>query len=152
MLFYYKRLMYKTSTCSAGRVFLMLFIDQAEICVRSGRGGDGAVAFRREKYVPKGGPNGGDGGDGGSVYLEVDSQLSTLIDFTGHHHWIAENGSPGGSNDCTGKGGHDQIVRVPAGTLIYDRDTDALLKDLVESGQRVCIVVTTSNPSALPPL
>ncbi len=83
----------------------MLFIDQAEICVRSGRGGDGAVSFRREKYVPKGGPNGGAGGDGGSVYLEVDPQLSTLIDFTGHHHWIAENGRPGGGNDCTGKGG-----------------------------------------------
>lgn len=119
----------------------MLFIDQAEICVRSGRGGDGAVSFRREKYIPKGGPNGGDGGDGGSVYLEVDPQLSTLIDFTGHHHWTADNGRPGGGNDCTGKGGRDQIVRVPAGTLVYDRDTDVLLKDLVDSGQRVCIVV-----------
>lgn len=118
----------------------MLFIDQAEICVRSGRGGDGAVSFRREKYVPKGGPNGGDGGDGGSVYLEVDPQLSTLVDFTGHHHWTADNGQPGGGNDCTGKKGRDQIVRVPAGTLVYDRDTNALLKDLVESGQRVCIV------------
>jgi len=118
----------------------MLFVDQAEICVRSGRGGDGAVSFRREKYVPKGGPNGGDGGDGGGVYLEVDPQLSTLVDFTGHHHWIADNGQPGGGSDCTGKKGRDQIVRVPAGTLVYDRDTNALLKDLVESGQRVCIV------------
>ncbi len=70
----------------------MLFIDEAEICVRSGRGGDGCMSFRREKYVPKGGPDGGDGGDGGSVYLEVDAQYSTLMDFTGHHHWTARPG------------------------------------------------------------
>lgn len=117
----------------------MLFIDQAEICVRSGRGGDGCVSFRREKYVAKGGPDGGDGGDGGSVYLEVDPQMSTLVDFTGHHHWTAKNGQPGRGSNCTGKKGKDEIVRVPAGTLVYDRDTGVLLKDLVEEGDHVCV-------------
>ena len=118
----------------------MLFIDQAEICVRSGKGGDGCLSFRREKYVPKGGPNGGDGGDGGSVYLEADPQLATLVDLTGHHHWIAPPGRPGLGDNCSGKRGEDVTVRVPPGTMIYDRDTGALLKDLVEPGARVCIV------------
>ncbi|MCG8406262.1 MAG: GTPase ObgE [Phycisphaerales bacterium] len=117
----------------------MLFIDQAEICARSGRGGDGCVGFRREKYVAKGGPDGGDGGDGGSVYLEVDPQMSTLVDFTGHHHWTAGAGQPGRGSNCTGKKGKDEFVRVPAGTLVYDRDTGVLLKDLVDEGDRVCV-------------
>lgn len=117
----------------------MLFIDHAEICVRSGKGGDGCVSFRREKYVPKGGPNGGDGGDGGSVYLEADPQLSTLVDLTGHHHWIARAGQAGMGDNCSGRAGEDVIVRVPPGTLIYDRDSGALLKDLVEPGMRVCM-------------
>ncbi|MFQ5412045.1 MAG: GTPase ObgE, partial [Phycisphaerae bacterium] len=117
----------------------MLFIDQAEICVRAGRGGDGCVSFRREKYVPKGGPNGGDGGDGGSVYLIVDSQISTLVDFTGHVYWTAGKGQPGRGGDCTGKSGGDQHVPVPRGTLVYDRDSGAMLKDLVDDGQRLCV-------------
>ncbi len=117
----------------------MLFIDQAEICVRSGKGGDGCVSFRREKYVAKGGPDGGDGGSGGSVYLEVDPQMSTLVDFTGHHHWTAENGRPGSGADRSGKSGRDEIVRVPAGTLIYDRDSGSLLRDMVEPGERLCV-------------
>ncbi|MFQ5430729.1 MAG: GTPase ObgE [Phycisphaerae bacterium] len=117
----------------------MLFIDQAEICVRSGRGGDGCVSFRREKRVPKGGPDGGDGGDGGSVFLEVDPQLSTLIDFTGHHHWTAGNGQPGSGNNRTGKRGRHRIVRVPPGTLVCDRDEGTVLRDLVHEGDRVCV-------------
>jgi GTPase len=117
----------------------MLFIDQAEICVRSGRGGDGCVAFRREKRVPKGGPDGGDGGDGGSVYLEVDPQLATLFDFTGHHHWAAKHGQPGAGANCSGKHGKDEMVFVPPGTLVYDRDTGALLKDMTEPGTRICV-------------
>lgn len=118
----------------------MKFIDQAEICVRSGHGGDGCVSFRREKYVPKGGPDGGDGGLGGSVHIVVDPQLSTLVDLTGHMYWIAENGQPGRGANCTGKDGQDLIVQVPAGTLVHDRSTDALLRDLVGRGDRVCVV------------
>lgn len=117
----------------------MLFIDEAEICVRSGRGGNGCVSFRREKYVPKGGPDGGDGGDGGSVYLEVDSQISTLFDFTGHHHWTAKPGQPGMGANCGGRRGRDEIVKVPPGTLIYDRESGVLLKDMTEPGMRICV-------------
>jgi len=115
------------------------FIDEAEICVRSGKGGDGCVSFRREKYVPKGGPDGGDGGDGGSVYLEADPQMSTLVDFTGHHHWTAENGRPGMGANCSGKKGQDELVKVPTGTLVYDRDNGLLLRDLSIDGDRVCV-------------
>jgi GTPase len=118
---------------------IMQFIDQAEICVRSGRGGDGCVSFRREKRVPKGGPDGGDGGEGGSVYLEVDPQLATLFDFTGRHHWTARSGQPGMGANCSGKHGKDQLVFVPPGTLVYDRDTGALLKDMTEPGMRICV-------------
>ena len=118
----------------------MLFIDEAIICVRSGRGGDGCVSFRREKYVPKGGPDGGDGGDGGSVFLLVDPQLSTLVDLTGKHHWSAQNGRPGMGDNRSGKAGSDEIVRVPPGTLVYDRDTGVMLKDLVEPHSRLCVV------------
>ncbi len=118
----------------------MIFVDEAEICVRSGHGGDGCVSFRREKCVPKGGPAGGDGGDGGSVYVRADPHLSTLVDLTGHPHWAAEAGRPGEGNDRTGRRGRDVSVDVPPGTLIYDRDSGALLKDLVEPGSQVCIV------------
>ena len=117
----------------------MKFIDEAEICVRSGKGGDGCVSFRREKYIAKGGPDGGDGGDGGSVFLEADPQMSTLVDFTGHHHWKAENGRPGMGANCSGKKGSDEIVRVPAGTLVYDRNNGLLLRDLSLPGDRVCV-------------
>ncbi|RIK62671.1 MAG: GTPase ObgE [Planctomycetota bacterium] len=117
----------------------MLFIDEAIICVRSGHGGDGCVSFRREKYVPKGGPDGGDGGDGGSVYLLVDPQLSTLVDLTGKHHWTAQNGLPGMGDNRSGAAGRDEIVRVPPGTLVYDRDNGILLKDLVEPNSKLCV-------------
>jgi len=117
----------------------MLFIDQAEICARSGKGGDGIVSFRREKYVPKGGPDGGDGGAGGSVFVQVDAQLSTLVDLTGHTYYTARVGQPGGGANCTGRDGEDIIIRVPAGTLVYDRDTGSLLRDLVSEGERVCV-------------
>jgi GTP-binding protein len=115
----------------------MIFVDEAEICVRSGKGGDGCVSFRREKRVPKGGPDGGDGGDGGSVYLQVDPQMSTLYDFVGKHHWTATNGQPGLGRNCSGKKGTDEIVRVPAGTLVYDKENGILLKDLVDEGMKV---------------
>ena len=117
----------------------MLFIDEAEICVRSGKGGDGGVSFRREKYIPKGGPDGGDGGDGGSVYLEVDPQHSTLADFKGVQHWFAKPGQPGSGCNCSGKQGKDKIVSVPPGTMVRDRATGILLKDLTESYERLCV-------------
>jgi GTPase len=117
----------------------MLFLDQAEIFVRAGRGGDGCVSFRREKHVPKGGPDGGDGGGGGSVYLQVDPQLSTLAEFAGCHHWTAAPGRPGQGANCSGKAGRDEIVPVPPGTLVYDRDNGILLKDLVEPHSRLCV-------------
>ena len=112
------------------------FIDQARISVRGGDGGDGAVAWRREKFVPKGGPAGGDGGDGGSVILEVDEGLSTLLDFRYRHEHRAQAGERGGNKDMYGKQGQDTILRVPAGTMVYD-DADArLLADLRKHGER----------------
>jgi len=116
---------------------LRLFVDEVTIHVRGGRGGDGCVSFRREKYVPKGGPDGGDGGHGGSVWLVARSNLDTLIDLAGRHHYYAENGRPGSGNNCTGRNGADLIVPVPTGTLVRDAVTGRLLKDLVHDGQRV---------------
>lgn len=116
-----------------------MFIDRAEIYVRGGKGGDGCMSFRREKFIPRGGPDGGDGGDGGSVYMHADPHVDTLLDFAGHHHWVAGNGQPGMGKDRTGRRGADVVIPVPCGTLVYDRDTDVLLKDLSERDQRVCI-------------
>jgi GTP-binding protein len=116
-----------------------LFVDEVTIYVRGGAGGDGCVAFRREKYVPKGGPNGGDGGHGGSVYLVAKPGLDTLLDLTGRHHWRAEAGVPGQGSNCTGRRGADLEVGVPVGTLVYDAPSGRLLKDLVKEGQRVCV-------------
>jgi GTPase len=116
-----------------------LFVDEAKIFVRSGHGGHGCVSFRREKYVPKGGPDGGDGGDGGSVYLEARSGIDTLLDLASKHHWRAENGRPGEGSNRHGKSGDDLIVPVPVGTLVYDAETDRPLKDLVQDGERVCV-------------
>ena len=112
------------------------FIDQARISVYGGDGGDGAAAFRREKYVPKGGPAGGDGGDGGSVILEVDEGLSTLLDFRYRHEYRAPAGEHGGNKDKYGRGGTDMLLRVPAGTMVYDETTSRLLADLRDHGQR----------------
>lgn len=116
-----------------------MFVDEAEIYVKAGDGGDGCVSFRREKFVPFGGPDGGDGGDGGSVYIEADPQLDTLAEFVGHHHWRAENGRPGQGKNKTGRKGRDLIIKVPVGTLIYDKDKGILIKDLKEPGERVCV-------------
>ncbi len=112
-----------------------LFVDEVVIHVRGGKGGDGCVGFHREKFVPKGGPDGGDGGHGGSVYLVARSQLDTLLDLAGHHHWHAENGQPGSGANRHGRRGESLYVNVPAGTLVYDADTGALLRDLTDDGQ-----------------
>lgn len=115
-----------------------LFIDQVTIHVRGGRGGNGCVAFRREKYIPKGGPDGGDGGHGGSVWLEARDGIDTLLDLAGRHHWHAEDGEHGQGKKCSGRRGAHLTVIVPTGTLVYDAVTGRLLKDLVEPGQRIC--------------
>ena len=117
----------------------MKFIDEATIEVRAGDGGGGAVSFRREKYIPFGGPDGGDGGNGGSVYLEADSAVNTLIDFRHARKFIAERGENGKSKNCTGKSGDDLMVKVPVGTLVYEEDTDELIGDMVRDGQRLMV-------------
>lgn len=116
-----------------------MFVDEAIIHVKAGNGGDGAVAFRREKYVPKGGPVGGDGGDGGSIIFEADPNKNTLLDFTGKHHWHARNGEPGLGKKMAGANGRDMVIRVPPGTLIFDKDHDILLADLDAIGKRVVV-------------
>ena len=117
-----------------------MFIDEAKIWVKAGDGGNGCVSFRHEKYVPKGGPDGGDGGKGGDVHFLADENLDTLIDFTGKHHWRAKNGRPGSGNNRHGADGGDLVIKVPPGTLIYDAELELLLKDLNESGlkARIC--------------
>lgn len=108
----------------------MKFVDEATITVRAGKGGDGCVSFRREKFIPFGGPDGGDGGDGGDIYLQADTGLNTLVDFRYERHFRAENGSYGTGAQCTGKRGEDLYIRVPVGTLVYDLHTDELIGDL----------------------
>ena len=112
-----------------------MIIDSATIVVRSGKGGDGAATFRREKFVPKGGPNGGDGGDGGSVTLRASEQVETLLDFAGQHHWFAASGKPGGPKNQHGKSGQDLTIALPVGTAVYDAETGELIVDLDEAGK-----------------
>ena len=116
-----------------------MFIDEATVRVRAGRGGHGCVSFRREKYVAKGGPDGGDGGKGGDVILVADTAVDTLLDFTYRRHLVAKDGRPGRGKNQTGAGGDDLVAPVPVGTLIYDADTDLLLRDLAKPGERVCV-------------
>ncbi len=116
-----------------------MFIDEVEIEVTGGRGGDGCVSFRREKYIPRGGPNGGDGGRGGDVVLEASSHLGTLLDYRYRRRNRAGDGERGGSNNRTGAHGEDLVLKVPCGTLVYDADTGALLGDLVEDGERLVV-------------
>ncbi len=116
-----------------------MFIDEANIWVKAGDGGHGCMSFRREKYIAKGGPDGGDGGRGGNLYFETVEDVDTLIDFSGNHHWRAGNGLPGEGSNKFGSDGDDLVIRVPAGTLIYDRDIDVMLKDLDEVGMKVCV-------------
>jgi GTPase len=113
----------------------MQFIDQADIEVQAGNGGDGIVAFRREKYVPAGGPSGGNGGRGGSIIFVASENLQTLLDFRYNHRFKAEDGSRGGPNNRSGASGKDLIVEVPCGTTIYNAETSALIGDLTKPKQ-----------------
>jgi len=117
----------------------MKFVDEATVRVEAGKGGNGCVSFRREKYIPFGGPDGGDGGDGGSVFLLADGGLNTLVDLRFTRSFKAENGQPGSGRNCTGKSGGDLLIPVPVGTQVYDTDTEELLGDLVEEGQRLMV-------------
>ena len=117
----------------------MKFVDEATIRVEAGKGGDGCLSFRREKYIPRGGPDGGDGGNGGSIYLVVDEGLNTLVDFRHARLYRAKHGQPGSGRDQVGKSAEDVRIRVPLGTLVYDDDTDELIGDLV-GGNEVLLV------------
>ena len=117
----------------------MQFIDQARITVRGGRGGDGIAAFRREKYVPAGGPSGGDGGCGAPVVLEADSNLQTLLDFKYKRLFAADDGRRGGPNKCTGASGKDLVIKVPCGTEVRHLRTGILLGDLTTPGERLTV-------------
>lgn len=116
-----------------------MFIDEIEIYVRSGKGGDGMVHFHREKYVPRGGPDGGDGGRGGDVIFEVRKTLNTLASFRQNAKYIAPDGGKGGPSNMSGRGAKDLVIPVPPGTLVYNRDTGELMGDLTEPGQRLTV-------------
>lgn len=117
----------------------MQFVDEASIIVEAGNGGNGCLSFRREKYVPKGGPDGGDGGHGGSVYLIGDDALNTLIDFKYQRFYKAQNGKPGMGRQMSGKAGEDLHVKVPVGTTVIDEDTLEVIADVTEIGQVVLV-------------
>ncbi|MEO0558854.1 MAG: GTPase ObgE [Bacteroidota bacterium] len=117
----------------------MKFVDYVTITARSGRGGAGSAHFRREKYAPKGGPDGGDGGAGGSVILEGDPQLYTLLDLRYNRHHFAEHGQPGAGQGSSGKSGADIVLRVPLGTVAKDAETEAHLGEIVEPGDRIVL-------------
>jgi GTPase len=117
----------------------MKFVDEAKIDVQAGKGGDGSCSFLRLKFMPYGGPDGGNGGDGGSIYLVADECINTLVDYRFVHTYKAEDGEKGQGRDCTGKAGEDMTLRVPVGTMVYDDDTGELIVDLAAHGQKACV-------------
>lgn len=117
----------------------MKFIDEAKIYIEAGRGGNGACSFLRLKFMPTGGPDGGNGGDGGSVYLRADESINTLVDYRYVRTYQAEGGEKGHGQNCTGKSGDDMYLRMPVGTMIYDDDTGELIADLAHSGDAACV-------------
>ncbi len=118
----------------------MAFIDEAVISIRSGDGGRGCVSFRREKYIPRGGPDGGNGGNGGNIIIKASTRLHTLDHFRAKRHFKAQHGRPGRGKSQTGKDGNDVIIGVPLGTMIYDRDSGELLADLIEKNQEILLL------------
>ena len=117
----------------------MKFVDEAVIRVEAGKGGNGCLSFRREKYIPKGGPDGGDGGRGGSIFIEGDESLNTLIDYRYQRLYRAEHGKPGMGREKSGPKGQDMTLKVPVGTSIVDVDTDTVIADVTSAGERICI-------------
>ncbi|OEU75029.1 MAG: GTPase ObgE [Desulfuromonadales bacterium C00003068] len=118
----------------------MRFVDQVKINIKAGDGGKGCLSFRREKFIPRGGPDGGDGGHGGSVYLLTDSSLTTLLDFRYNAHYKASNGVHGMGKHKHGKVGDDLVIKLPPGTLVYNADTDELIVDLTETNQKYKLI------------
>ena len=116
-----------------------MFVDRVTILVQGGAGGNGCLSFRREKYAPRGGPNGGDGGNGGSVILRASQSHSNLAHLSHQRHWKAMRGEHGQGSDCFGRGGEDMIIEVPPGTLVRDRDRGHLLRDLKEPGEQLVV-------------
>ena len=116
-----------------------MFVDEAKILIKAGDGGNGCVAFRREKYVPRGGPSGGDGGNGGSIYLEANPNDNTLLRYRYNREFKADRGRHGEGSNCTGHSGADMILLVPVGTMVYDGETNETLADLATPGQRVLV-------------
>lgn len=116
-----------------------MFVDEVRITVKAGRGGDGICSFRREMFVPRGGPDGGDGGNGGNVVFTASHRLTTLLDLRYQRHYEAEDGRPGGGSNCTGRTGKDVTVTLPVGTIVYDDATGEVLADLVDDGETVII-------------
>src|SRR5213083_3524513 len=117
-----------------------MFVDEIDIFVKGGDGGAGCISFRREKFVPRGGPDGGDGGAGGSVFLEADPALTTLLDYHYQRHYQAERGQHGEGNNRSGASGEDLVLRVPVGTIVTERESGEVLGDLTEPGQRVLAI------------
>ena len=117
----------------------MKFVDEVSITVKAGDGGNGCMSFRREKFIPKGGPDGGDGGDGGSIFLEADVNLNTLVDYRYTRRFNAQRGENGRGSDCTGAKGEDMVLLVPVGTTVIDAGTQEIIGDLTEPGQRLLV-------------
>ena len=117
----------------------MKFVDEAPIVVHAGKGGNGCLSFRREKFIEKGGPDGGDGGDGGSVFLEANENLNTLVDYRYQRHYQAQNGEQGKGRNCTGKKGSDLVLQVPVGTSVLDEETGELIGDMTHNGARLLV-------------
>lgn len=117
----------------------MKFVDEAPITVKAGKGGNGCLSFRREKFIEKGGPDGGDGGDGGSVYLEADENVNTLVDYRYQRGYQAENGEPGRGRNCTGKKGEDLTLKVPVGTSVLNEETGEQVGDLTKHKERLLV-------------
>ena len=115
----------------------MKFVDEAEITVEAGKGGNGCLSFRREKYIEKGGPDGGDGGDGGSVFMQADVALNTLVDFRYQPRYRAQAGQAGKGRNCSGRSGADLLIKVPVGTSVIDVNTEELIVDLDNLDQPV---------------
>lgn len=114
-----------------------MFVDRVEIEIIAGRGGNGCMAFRREKHYPRGGPSGGDGGDGGSVIIRARNGVNSLVEFCHQRHWRAEPGTPGLGSNCHGRNGKDLTLAVPPGTIIIDRDSGIVIRDLVNDGDEM---------------
>ena len=117
----------------------MKFLDQAKIYIKAGNGGSGSASFRREKYVEFGGPDGGDGGNGGSIILESERNLNTLVDFRYRQHFNADSGKPGSKKNKTGGSGKDLIIKVPVGTQIYEEDNNSLIYDFTKNKEKYLV-------------